>query len=90
MQAREFAGEEEADGRVLPLAIIDIPRDQHEGDALRDGGGDEIGEGVAAGLGEAPGDGLVLEGKAQQRAAQMQVGAMQKGEIHSAVQAIKA
>ena len=89
VQAREFAGEEEADGGVLPLAVIDIARDQHEGDALVDGPGDETRESVAARLGEAPGDGLVLEGKAQQRAAQMQVGAMQEGEIHGSAQATR-
>ena len=86
VQAREFAGEEQADGRVFPFAVIDVARDQHEGDALRDGGGDEIGKGVAAGLRKAPGDGLVFQGKAQQGAAQMQVGAMQEGEIHRSAQ----
>ena len=83
------AGEEEADRRVLPLAVIDVACDQHEGDALGDGGGDQIGKGGAASLREAPGDGLVLQGEAQQRAAQMQIGAMQKGEIHGLAQVNK-
>ena len=89
MQSRQFAGEEEADRRVLPLAVIDVACDQHEGDALGDGGGDQIGKGGAASLREAPGDGLVLQGEAQQRAAQMQIGAMQKGEIHGLAQVNK-
>jgi hypothetical protein len=82
VQPRHLAVEEQADRRIAPLAVIDIAGDDDEGDLRLDRPGDEIGEGLAARRGEAPGHLRVLEAEAGQRAAEVQIGRVQECESH--------
>lgn len=54
-QTSNLAIEEQADGRVLPLAIVDIAGDDQKGDAASDGLIDQRDESIATGSSQACG-----------------------------------
>ena len=81
-QTRQLPIEEETDRGVLPIAVENVAGDHRERDLLLQRLRDEVFESQAARLRESGCDVVILLRKAEQRAAEVQIGGVQESEVH--------